>query len=336
MHAHIDEWVGGAEVDCKDTHRKDGQCVGGSARLKSAVHRLRSENKHSLFLVAGDETTGTLFYSYHGHPILAEALNDVGVDGFTLGNHEFDEGTKGLAKFLPLLNCPILAANIESENEVVNTTVVPYHIYWEQGVAVIGAVTETTKTESRPGRETKFHDVVSTIQKTVDEILSTTNITRIVALTHIGYDEDKELARSTTGLSLIIGGHTDTPLGPMVGRDDEPPEGEYPTIEKNLDGEKVYIVTDFHWSEWLGHVDMTWDESGKVVKVVGKPVHLVQSLPQEPKLKAKVHEWREAFAPWAAEIIGHADVELESSNCKKEPCLFGELLSEQVTLFASL
>lgn len=40
------------------------------------------------------------------------------------------------------------------------------------------------------------------VQQAVDELLSK-NVTRIVALTHIGYDKDIELAQKTRGVDLV-------------------------------------------------------------------------------------------------------------------------------------
>lgn len=57
-------------------------------------------------------------------------------------------------------------------------------------------------------------------------------------MTHIGYEKDQELAASTRGIDIIIGGHSHTLLGDM-----EKAEGKYPTIVQNLDGEDVFIVT---------------------------------------------------------------------------------------------
>ncbi|MEC7092747.1 MAG: bifunctional metallophosphatase/5'-nucleotidase, partial [Pseudomonadota bacterium] len=47
-------------------------------------------------------------------------MNEICFDAFALGNHEFNEGDAGLAKFLDFLNAgdcstPVLAANIKPE-----------------------------------------------------------------------------------------------------------------------------------------------------------------------------------------------------------------------------
>lgn len=156
----------------------------------------------------------------------------------TLGNHEFDGGDDKLGAFLKNLTFPIISANIVSNHSVLNATIKPFHIYPEYQLAVIGVTTETTPSISSPGKGTLFTDATQAVQRTIDLIKATTNITRIAAITHIGYDEDQKLAENTRGLQLIMGGHSHTPLGNFTGA-----AGPYPTIKKNLDGDEVFIVT---------------------------------------------------------------------------------------------
>jgi hypothetical protein len=180
----------------------------------------------------------------------------------TLGNHEFDGGDDKLGAFLQNLTFPIISANIVSDHPILNATIKPYHIYEEYGLAVIGVTTDTTPSISSPGPNTKFTNVVSVVQNTINHIKSTTNITRIAAITHIGYDEDKKLAAAVSGLQLIMGGHSHTPLGDFAGA-----VGKYPTIATNLDGDEVFIVTayrEFLRKVFLEHFEVTCHRLGRV------------------------------------------------------------------------
>lgn len=145
-----------------------------------------------------------------------------------------------LGDFLENLTFPIISANIQSGHPVLNRTIKPFHIYEQFELAVIGVTTETTPDISSPGETTTFSNPIQAVQNTINFIKETTNITRIAALTHIGYENDQELAQSTTGLHLIMGGHSHTPLGTGEGE-----EGSYPTIVENLDGEEVFVVTAY-------------------------------------------------------------------------------------------
>ncbi|GAB7360853.1 hypothetical protein MBLNU230_g0839t1 [Neophaeotheca triangularis] len=324
VHAHLDEFTSSG-ADCEDP--EDG-CYGGYARVKHVVDEMRPMHEDSLFLNAGDEFQGTLFYSYYGGEKIAETINQLGFDALTLGNHEFDGGDEELAEFVANLTFPVLACNIQTDNEILNSTIEAYHIYEEYDLAVIGAITQTTPQLASPGNGTIFLDVVESVQRAIDEIYSTTNITRIAALTHIGYEQDQALAENTTGLYLIMGGHSHTPLG---NRSDD--EGPYPTIRQNLDGEDVFIVTAYRWGEYLGYIDVTYDPAGKILSYHGGPLLLDNSTSQDGDLQAQIESWRGPFEAFAAEELGTSLVELDQTNCQRQECLLGNFMTDAMLAY---
>lgn len=284
----------------------------------------RPLTNNSLWLNVGDEFQGTLFYSYYRGEKIAATMNQLGFDAMTLGNHEFDGGDDELGAFLQnLTNIPIISANIHSTNEVLNKTIKPYHIYWDKGLALIGVTTEDTKSISNPGEGTTFSNSVEAVQNAIDEIKATTNITRIAAITHIGYDKDQELAKATSGLQLIMGGHSHTLLGNMTGA-----EGAYPTITKNKDGDEVFIVTAYRWGEYVGYIDVTYDASGKIVAYHGAPIHLTNTTEQDAGLQAQIEEWRKPFEEFAAQVLGESKVELDQTTCQQKECLLGDFMAD--------
>ncbi|KAI0779341.1 Metallo-dependent phosphatase-like protein [Fomes fomentarius] len=292
VHSHLDEFASSG-TDCT---RPERGCFGGYARIKHVVNETRPGRKNSLFFSAGDEFQGTLFFTYYGGEKIAETMNQMGFDGMTLGNHEFDRGDDTLGAFLQNLTFPIISANIVSDHAVLNKTITPYHIYEEHQLAVIGVMTETTNT--------------------IDLIRSTTNITRIATLTHIGYEEDQKLAEQTTGLYLIMGGHSHTPLGDFEGA-----EGPYPTIKKNKDGEEVFIVTAYRWGEYLGYIDVS-SSTTALLSI------LTNQTKQDDKLRAQIKEWRGPFEAFAAEVLGKTAVELDQTTCQKKECLLGDFITD--------
>ena len=324
VHAHLDEFSSSG-TDCT---RPERGCYGGYARVKEVIDKTRSSHNDSLYLNVGDEFQGTLFYSFYGGEKIAETLNQLGFDGMTLGNHEFDGGDDALGAFLENLTFPIISANIKSDNAILNKTIEPFHIYEEYDLAVIGVTTQTTPSISSPGEGTIFTDVVEAVQSTVDYIYASTNITRIAAITHIGYEEDQRLAEATTGLYLIMGGHSHTPLGDFEGA-----EGPYPTIRNNKDGEEVFIVTAYRWGEYLGYIDVTYDPAGKILAYHGGPIHLTNTTKQDEDLQAQIEEWRGPFEEFAAEVLGESIVELDQSSCQKRECLLGDFMADAMLTY---
>merc|ERR1711939_1006388 len=324
VHAHLDEFRASG-TDC--TNKTLG-CFGGYARVKTVIEESRKGHNDSLFLNVGDEFQGTLFYSYYGGEKIAETLNQMGFDGMTLGNHEFDGGPDKLGAFLENLTFPIISANIQSNNSILNATIKPFHIYPQYELAVIGVTTEDTPSISSSGPGTTFSNAIEAVQNTIDLIKSTTNITRIAAITHIGYEEDQKLAEATTGLQLIMGGHSHTPLGNFTGA-----AGAYPTIKTNKDGDEGFIVTAYRWGEYLGYIDVTYDPSGKILAYHGAPIHLTNTTEQDPDLQAQIESWRGPFEAFAAEEVGMSNGELDQTTCRRSECLLGQFMADAMLTY---
>lgn len=70
VHAHLDQFAKSG-ADCKDPSTG---CYGGYARIKTKVDELRKEHPNHLWLNAGDEFQGTLFYTFYGGEKIAENL----------------------------------------------------------------------------------------------------------------------------------------------------------------------------------------------------------------------------------------------------------------------
>lgn len=319
VHSHLDQFSSSG-TDCS---RPERGCFGGYARVKTVLDATRPSHPDSLLLNAGDEFQGTMFFSYYGGWRIADTLNQMGFDGMTLGNHEWDRGDDHLGDFLSNLTFPIISANINSDNEKLNRTIKPFHIYDKFQLAVIGVTTDTTPTTSSPGKGTHFVDPIVAVQDTVNFIKSTTNITRIVALTHIGYEQDIRLAKETTGLSLIMGGHSHSKLGNATDA-----VGAYPTVAQNKEGDEVFVVTAWRWGEHLGYIDITFDESGKVLEYHGAPIHITNTTARDPGLQKQIDEWRAPFEKFAAEEIGVSLTELDQTTCQTQECLMGDLITD--------
>lgn len=82
VHAHLDQFRSSG-ADCTDPTKG---CYGGYARVKEVIDRDRPTKEDSLFLNAGDEFQGTLYYTYYGGEKIAETINQLGFDAMTLGN----------------------------------------------------------------------------------------------------------------------------------------------------------------------------------------------------------------------------------------------------------
>ncbi|EIN10042.1 Metallo-dependent phosphatase [Punctularia strigosozonata HHB-11173 SS5] len=308
VHAHLDEYkLSGAS--CTDP---TVGCVGGYARVKDKVDELRPGVKNSLLLDAGDEFQGTLFFSVLGAYPISETINQLGFD-----------------VFLNNLTFPTVCANIKMNNTALQKAIKPYHIFEHFDVAIIGLTTNTTTTISNLDPGTTFTDHVQAMQHAIDEIHRTTNIKRIIAMTHIGYSFDKILAQQTQGLYMIVGGHSHTLLGNITGA-----SGPYPTIETNLDGDEVFITQAYRWGEYLRYIDISFDHQGKVVAYEGAPIHMTNATGQDAKLEVQIKTWAQSFAAYESEVVGVSLVDLDQSTCQKMECTQGDVLADAMFEYA--
>ena len=262
--------------------------VGGFARVAEKIAEIRAANPDTLALHAGDAVTGTLFYTLYEGEADAALMNHVCFDAFELGNHEFDNGDAGLAKFLDYLatgSCEtlVLGANVEPEVTVSPLTpktrwdsFKPYSIFQfgQQQVGLIGLdIAVKTKNSSQPDPTTMFADELETAAYYIAE-LQAQGIEKIGLLTHIQYANDIRLAQALPAVDFIIGGDSHTLLGDFR-EYGLPSEGPYPTEVTNADGEPVCVAQAWEYAKVVGELKIEF--AGDAVQRCGGQPHLLLS-----------------------------------------------------------
>ena len=260
---------------------------GGMPAVVAKIKELQYSGKNILKLHAGDAMTGSLFFTLFKGEADAALMNEVCFDAFALGNHEFDEGDAGLAKFLGFLrddNCDtqVLAANIKPAVGVSalapnnpDDYIIPYTIMQKDGmrIGIVGIdVVQKTVMSSSPDETTLFLDEMQTAQATVDE-LKRLNIDHIILLTHYGYENEIKLATSIDGVDAVIGGDSHTLLGDFeaLGLN---PKGPYPTVVSGKGGNTVCVASAWQYNQIVGELNISFNEKGEVEKCSGTP-HLM-------------------------------------------------------------
>ena len=118
----------------------------GLSKIGNYIETLKAHSPNVLFLTGGDMFQGTMISNYfHGEPVL-KALNLLGNDAFTLGNHEFDWGLEETMKplFAESFNTiPLLAANLYYKGTNIRPNFVEPYAVFDKGdfkVGVIGLI----------------------------------------------------------------------------------------------------------------------------------------------------------------------------------------------------
>lgn len=249
-HSHIEPITGG---------RNDGR--GGVARRAAIVNKVREENPNTLLLDCGDIFQGTPYFNFYGGELEIKLMSMLGYDAATLGNHDFDNGIDGLYKQLPHANFDFVISNYDFTNTIMDGHSMDHKVIVKDGVRIglfgVGIELDGLVNKSMY-KETKYLDPIE-IAKDQSRILrEEKNCDIVICMSHLGYQyrgdkvSDISLATATSGIDLIIGGHTHTFL-------------DAPEIVKNASGKEVMVNQVGCYGINLGRIDF-YLKDGKLDK----------------------------------------------------------------------
>ncbi|WP_207481270.1 bifunctional metallophosphatase/5'-nucleotidase [Arenibaculum pallidiluteum] len=330
VHARYDETTSQGSF-CTDKDRAENKCLGGAARLQTKLRELRTPD--SLFLDAGDQYQGTLYYTFYKSGAVQTILSMLKPDAQTLGNHEFDDGPGGLAPYLDYAPWPVLSANLDTRREPkLRGKYKPWTIIDRPDgrIGVVGLTTVDTPITSTPGPTVSFAPEAEALQKAVDT-LRARGVKRIIALTHVGYGEDLKLAAQVDGVDVFVGGHSHT----LLETGNAKAGGPYPTVVKSPSGAPSLVVQAAAYSLYLGQIDVTFDDAGVPVRWEGKPILLSPGIAKDPEVASKVEELSVPLAQLRRQPVGEATVELQAAACRATECNIGNLVADALLWGAS-
>ncbi|WP_170390563.1 bifunctional metallophosphatase/5'-nucleotidase [Ruegeria arenilitoris] len=308
---------------CGAEDNAEGKCFGGSARLVTAVNDARARAENSILVDGGDQFQGSLFYTYYKGKVAAEFMNKLGYDAMTVGNHEFDDGPEVLAGFVDAVEFPILMSNANIENEELLTDRIMKSTVIEVGgekIGLIGLTPEDTDELASPGPNVVFSDPVPAVQAEVDK-LTAEGINKIIVLSHSGYGVDQRVAQETTGVDVIVGGHSNTYLS----NTSDKAAGPYPTVVNG-----VQIVQAYAYGKFLGELNVTFDDDGNVVEAVGEPLIMDNTVTEDQAALDRIAELAKPLDEIRNKVVANAAAPIEGdrSICRVQECEMGNLVAD--------
>lgn len=245
-----------------DTHSTidplpDGR--GGVMQRKAIMDSIRNVEKNVITVDAGDIVQGTLYFKYFGGEVEYPLMDMMGYDIRVLGNHEFDNGMKDLARYYTQTKGTPLSANYDFSGTDLEGIFVPYTIREVDGkkIGFMGLNIDPSSIIAQKNIDANFLEVIPTANETAAKLKSE-GCDYVVVVTHIGYEKinekttDVELAQMSKDIDLIIGGHTHTLIDP------EHPE-IFPSLIPNAEGKPVRVVQTGKQGLYLGKVSIDLD-----------------------------------------------------------------------------
>ena len=308
---------------CNDEDNAEGKCFGGSARLVTAVEDARARTENSILVDGGDQFQGSLFYTYYKGKVAAEFMNKLGYDAMTVGNHEFDDGPEVLRGFIDSVDFPVLMSNADIADEELLTDKIKKSTVIEVGgekIGLIGLTPQDTDELASPGPNVTFSDPVPAVQAEVDK-LTGEGVNKIIVLSHSGYGVDQRVAQETTGVDVIVGGHSNTYLSNVSDK----ASGPYPTVVNG-----VQIVQAYAYGKFLGELNVTFDDSGNVVEAVGEPLIMDNTVTEDQAALDRIAELAVPLDEIRNKVVASSadSIEGDRSVCRVQECAMGNLVAD--------
>jgi 2',3'-cyclic-nucleotide 2'-phosphodiesterase (5'-nucleotidase family) len=282
--------------------------VGGAARRATLIRDLKRKARNPVMVIdAGDiATRGPLWNAYEGLADI-EAMNAVGYDLACLGNNEFKlkdgierrDAAGAQADLLQVLKRSRfywIGANVTNDRGALLEGVQPYVIrqFGEVRVGFLG-LTAPRSRDYPQSRGLTFTDPVPAAREWVPRMRQHCDI--VIAVKHIGFDLDKQLAAEAPGIDAIVGGDSHTFL--------------YKAVEVN----GVPIVQTGEFGVNLGKFDLHFTKTPQGWKLAKYEYAL---LPIGPRLK-EASDVRAVVERYASPLRSKAVAQLPENLVGKMP-----------------
>ena len=219
---------------------KEAAGKAGCVRRATMVKQLSEQNPDILLFDSGDFSQGSTFYTMYKGDVEVGLMNIMGYDAATIGNHEFDFGLDNLARLARQAKFPIVCSNCDFTGTPCQDVIKKYCVVVRDGVR-IGVFGLTPKIEGLVMKENiagvKYIDPIQATKEMVSVLRDKERCDIVVCLSHLGwklapeYIDDQVLISSTTGIDIVLGGHSHTYMKEMEWVDNA--EGKSIPVDQN-------------------------------------------------------------------------------------------------------
>lgn len=341
-HSHLNSFITIVNGEKKE--------AGGFAKLKTLINEHKKVNPDTLVLDGGDFSMGTLIQTvYDTEAAELRMLGQIGCDVTTLGNHEFDYQSKGLADMLnaaknsgdtvpSLVLCNVdwdamEEAGLSEGQKQIQSAFEKYqvkdYVVVQKGnikIAVLGVFGKDALV-CAPTCELVWKDPVKAAKQTVEKIKKKEKVDMIACVSHSGTwdeadkSEDEILAKEVPDIDLIISGHTHSQL------------------DKPIQHGNTYIVSCGEYGKNLGTISMTQKDDGRWKATSYELIPVSDEVNPDETTQAKIDALMDTvdinylakFGYTRKEVLAENDIEfnsLDEMSTKHEELNLGDIISD--------
>ncbi|MCG7420803.1 bifunctional metallophosphatase/5'-nucleotidase [Macrococcus epidermidis] len=284
---------------------EDGRVI-GMAKVKT----IKDKEQPTLMFDSGDAFQGLPLSNFSKGADMAKAMNAVGYDAMTVGNHEFDFGFETAMNYKKLLNFPILSSNVYKDGKSVYA---PSAIIEKNGkkYGVIGVTTPETATKTHPNNiiGVSFLDPVASVTAEMKKLQG--KVDAFIILSHLGIDTTTKEAWRGDNLANKIAGNKDFKNNAIVILD-----GHSHSVIEN--GELKNTVMLAQTGTALANIGkVTFDLQNKVASNLKASMIKeadTKEVTQDAAVKAIVDTAKDNFGKATSEVVFHNPVQLQGER----------------------
>ncbi|MFG3420467.1 bifunctional metallophosphatase/5'-nucleotidase [Micromonospora sp. NPDC049460] len=333
-HGNVYNWDYYKDAEYDDSKHNDV----GVAKLATLVNQIRTERrgKATLVLDAGDTIQGTPLATFYAkqepitttgatHP-MANAMNVLGYDAVTLGNHEFNYGLPLLAKWISQLGFPALAANAVNV-ATGKPAFLPFVIKKVSvgfaapplRVGILGltnpgsAIWDKANVEGR----LRFDDMIATAAKYVP-IMRERGADIVLISAHGGDSGTSSygpelpnenptalIAEQVPGIDAILFGHAHAEVAEKF-------------VTNARTGEQVLLTEPSKWGQRLSRMDFTLARERGRWKITKKTAALLNTntVVEDPAVLAAVRAQHQKTVAYVNQVVARSTVELSAAESR--------------------
>lgn len=276
--------------------------IGGFAALKSVMNQYKANPRYKdarfLYFDCGDLFQGTPIVDRTKGGVMIDLMNQIGLTAVTFGNHEFDYTYEMMLEQMECAKFPIVCCNVfdKKTRRPVKVTK-PYCIYkvGDKKIGIIGyTAPETASITFEDNVKSIYFEDPTELVKPIIKTLRKAKVDMIIALSHIGINNDIEMMKHVEGIDLVLGGHSHTLKKDLVYAGPH----NTPIVHSGANFENNSVI----------HV--TLDDTNNIsVSMESVPLY-VDKVGQEPKIKAASDEYLEELNKEMSRVIGQSEVSL--------------------------
>jgi len=289
---------------------KDRGPYGGAARIATVLKQERARSGRVLHLDSGDSFQGAPVFNLFEGEVEVRMMSEFGIDAVVAGNHEFDEGAANYATQLEKwATYPTLAANYDFAsaddpwNSRLDALIDAYTIVDVDGLTVgvigMGNLSSITSIHEADNSLDVFaRDTMSTVSYFAALLKPQVDI--VIVLTHIGLDEDVEIASTDPNVDVVVGGHMHVALDPIKIIDSEV-----------VPGKRVPVSHAGAFAKFVQRVDLII-ENGSVIAHTNKLIPIDATIPEDPGMVDLLHDYSRELEDTIDldQVVGHTTTRL--------------------------